>query len=778
MTSATRDLPATASAILLLTVLTACDKPPDSDTKTLGVPPTVESLCQQKTSQDLCVIPFGVAAPIRFEASQSNMEQLPDNSLQVRDQLILITPEFRWTLTEANVVFKPAANGGFDRITGEARVPFDKVPIMKKAKTGGGIMAALGYDQGKNLGELDAPLNADTHYLFFAFKENFGVSFGFDDLGIPVRGGEAASKPFTFSPVPSAKLVMALDAGDPFFYVSAKGLSPKKKKKDEKEKEKHKEDDDKGKDKKKKSSFNIGGFGYSFNGRIPESVTTPDFDKKMTGNLVLEGSVPFPPLPVIQYTGYYLVRQDATLQAISGDISVGFPLKLLTSFSVSLGNATAIAEVNGERAEILMAGQFKPDTSWVPAIIPLFPEEDVQLALRIDTGNQANNFLHGKGSYAIAGSAFAPKGLQFGKVLSKEGEFRITLEQIKMSGGMGSDLSPFKFGADTHFDAVVAVDKTGNHFDVDGNILIGALDTNGKLAITPAAVTLSAALNGSSDWQMALQGKLHKSSAQGMMFSGQFEVPPYLNNRIAKAVTQTVEQTKQDLNQKISDLTAQLNMLTADLPGVRKAAREAAKLALWNMDTDHDDAIVNQEIAKNCKSKPIPFCKSLARKAYNGSKEVKNAKTQLNALISQLNKKDDKSTRAALKAALQRVIDSNPVTVDLKVKKTTIAYLNRERKKQLHAAITHIDKLKSTGGQRINVKQELDDFTQSTLNQIARDIKKQANPVSVKSIGFDMPANHSGPIDLTIALALDGNSTVKTLTVSFDPEKPEQLPIQ
>jgi hypothetical protein len=219
-------------------------------------------------------------------------------------------------------------------------------------------------------------------------------------------------------------------------------------------------------------------------------------------------------------------------------------------------------------------------------------------------------------------------------------------------------------------------------------------------------------------------------------------------------------------------------MLTADLPGVRKAAREAAKLALWNMDTDHDDAIVNQEIVKNCKSKPIPFCKSLARKAYNGSKEVKNAKTQLNALISQLNKKDDKSTRAALKAALQRVIDSNPVTVDLKVKKTTIAYLNRERKKQLHAAITHIEKLKSTGGQRINVKQELDDFTQSTLNQIARDIKKQANPVSVKSIGFDMPANHSGPIDLTIALALDGNSTVKTLTVSFDPEKPEQLPMQ
>lgn len=775
MTSAKTALLASALAVFAVVGLTACDRAPKPETETTGVTPPPDPLCPQKTPQALCIIGLGVGVPtpVRFEAQPAHMQRLPDGSLLISDELVLVTPKVRWTFTEAKVTFRPAPDGGFDRIEGEARVPFDEVPILEKATTGGGAMAALGYDQGKNLSELGAPLQSDTHYLFFAFKENFSVSFGFNDLGIPVRGGDAASKPFSFSPVPEAKLVMVLDASDPFFYVSAKGLSPKKKKKKDDDPDQKKEAD---KDKKKKPSLNIGGFGYSYHGRIPEAVSTPDFSKDMTGNLVLEGSIPFPPAPVIQYTGFYLTRQDAKLQALSGDISLGFPLKLLTSFSVSLGDATAIAEVNGEHAEVLLAGRFQPDTSWVPAIIPLFPEEDVQLAARLDTHNQANNFVHGKGSYAIAGSAFAPKGLQFGKVLSEQGEFRITLEQIEMKGGIGSDLSPFKFGANTHFDAVVAADKQNNRLGIDGNILIGALDTKGHLAVTPKAVTLDAKLNGTADWQMALQGKLHNVATQGLMFSGQFEVPQALNDRVAKAVTQEVEQTTQDLQQQIADLTQQLDKLNADLPSVRAAAKKAAKLALWNMDTKHDDAIVNKEIAKSCKG--IPFCADGAKAAYNGDKNVKTVKQRLNTLIRVLNTKDDEKTRSALKTALKDVMDSNPVLVDFKVHKKKVAFLDKDRKQKLRWAIDHIDKLKSTGGQQVTTKKQLETFTKSTLNQVAQQIKKGANPIRVKSIDFDMPATHSGPINLTIVIAMNGKPTATPLEVSFDPKHPEQLPLE
>ena len=751
-------------AIFSLATLNGCDRP--SSTDEVASP---DNICPQKSAQGLCIIGMGIAGTplVHFEADLAHMQRLSDDSLQISNQLVLVTPKFRWTFTEAKVLFKPAANGkGFDRISGEARIPFDRVPILKEAKTGGGVMAALGYDQGKHLGELGAPLNAETYYLFFAFKENFGVSFGFDDLGIPVRGGEAASKPFTFSPVPEAKLVMALDAHDPFFYVSAKGLSSKKKKKP----------DDKDDKEKKKPSLNIGGFGYSFQGRIPETVNTPDFNRNMTGNLILEGSVPFPPAPVIQYAGYYLVRQDATLQAIDGDITVGFPLKFLTSFSISLGHATAIAEVKGERAEILMAGQFVPDTTWVPAIIPLFPEEDVQMAVRLDTGNKANNFVHGKGSYALAGSAFAPEGLQFGKVLSKESEFRITPEQIEMSGSVGSDLSPFRFGANTGFDAQVALEKQNIHLNIDGNILIGAFDTNGKLAITPAAVTLTAKLAGPSEWQMALQGKLHKVS-QKLMFSGEFDVPDYLNDRIAKSITQTAVQTKQDLNQQITNFTQQLNNLTADLPGVRNAAKKAAELALWNMDTAHDKAIVNTQITSECKGKLIPKCESIAKSVYNKDKQVIQVKAHLQSLIGILNKNDDPSTRAALKTALQTVIDSNPVSIDLTVYKMKVAYLDKDRKQKLQNAINHIDKLRTTGGQKISAQQELEKFTKSTLNRVAQEIKKGANPIQAKSIGFDMPATHSGVIDLNVVLTLKGQAKDKVLSVSFNPKQPQQLPM-
>jgi hypothetical protein len=388
MTGSNNPLLRVVLTLIATVALSGCGDSPDKQKQT-DVSVSDEP-CPNKSAKELCIVTLGSAtqAPVHFETELANVQRLPDGSLQISNQLDLVMPDARWTLTEASVTFKQSAIGkGFDRLSGEARIPFDQVPILSKAKTGGGIMAALGYDQGKNLDQLDAPINADTHYLFFAFKESFNVSFGFDDLGIPVRGGETANKPFTFTPVPEAKLVMLLDASDPFFYVSAKGLSPKKNKEKEEDRKKDKDDE-----KKKKSSLNIGGFGFSLHNRIPESVATPDFQKNMTGTLLLEGSVPFPPAPVFNYNGFYLVGKNGQLQAISGDINLGFPLKWLISFNMALGKATAIADGTNGDAEILLAGRYQPDTSWVPALIPLFPEEDVQLAARLDTGRKMLEF--------------------------------------------------------------------------------------------------------------------------------------------------------------------------------------------------------------------------------------------------------------------------------------------------------------------------------------------------------------------------------------------------
>ncbi len=743
--------------------LSACDDSKSKNQQQSESGATSE-VCPNQSPQGLCIITLVNSAqnPVHFETELGNVERLSDGSLRVSNQLDLVMTDTRWTLTEASVIFKQAESGkGFDRIGGEARIPFDQVPILRKAKTGGGIMAALGYDQGKNLDQLDAPINSDTHYLYFAFKESFNVSFGFDDLGIPVRGGESASKPFTFSPVPEAKLVMVLDVSDPFFYVSAKGLSPKK------QKDKEKEDK-----KKKKSSYSIGGFGFSYHNRIPKSVATPDFNKDMTGTLLLEGSVPFPPAPVISYSGFYLVGQDGRLQAISGDINLGFPLKWLISFNMALGNATAIADGSSGQAVILLAGRYQPDTSWVPADIPLFPEEDVQMAARLNFSNQAASFIHGTGSYAIAGSAYAPPGLQFGNVFSKQGEFRITFNQIEMSGGVDSDLSPFRFGAGTHFQAAFAGNSPDNLLSIDGNIIVGSFDSQGVLAFKPDAVTLDAKINASSEWPMAMQGRVHKVATQGLMLSGSFAVPSYLNDRIATSIKQRAEKTREDLQQKIGDLIQQLNQLTADLPGVRSAAKKAAEAALWNMNTDNADALINQEISKQCNKTFIALC----TRVYNGDKQVTKVKGQINELITTLKKSDDAKTRAALKTALQRVINSNPIEINLTVKKIKLTYLNKERKSTLQNAIQHIDKLKSTGGQRIQVKQQMDQFTKGTLNQIAKQIDDHANAINVKEISFDMPMKQSGPVQLSVSLSLLDKQP-SNLSVTFDPKEPQKLPL-
>ena len=753
-------------ALYLTVALTACDANPSKQAESRGG--DAPALCLQKTLQGLCIIELGGsgAAPIRFETEPDNLQRLPDGSLQVANHLVLVMPDVRWTLTEASITFKPAADGrGFDRIVGEARIPFDKLPILDKAKTGGGVMAALGYDLGSNLDQLNAPLNPQTRYLFFAFKESFGVSFGFSDLGIPVRGGESASQPFKFTPLPEVKLVMVVDASDPFFYVSAKGLSPKRKKEKGKQEE----------EKKKKPSLKIGGFGFSYHNRIPESVDTPDFSKQMRGTLVLEGSVPFPPAPVISYSGFYLVGRDAKLQAISGDISLGFPLKWLFSFSIHLGDASAIAEVDGDRAEILLAGRYQPDTSWVPAVIPLFPEQDVQLTVRLDSADRDNNYVHGRGSFALAGSAFAPQGLRFGKVYSQQGDFRISYGTIEMKGGVDSDLTPFRFGAGTHFDAVVAAAKADNRLGIDGNILIGSFDSQGRLTITPSAVALSAKINAGSDWQMGLLGELRNADKQGQMLAGSFQVPAYLNDRIAAEVSRRAKATEQDLQRQIGDLTRQLDQLTLDLPGIRAAAKQAAEQTLWHMDTGHDGAIVNRQIDKQCGK--LPFCPATAKKVYNGDKRVQQTKQRLNALIATLRKNDDPSTRTALKSALRAIIDGNPVRIKIPaVGGFSLAYLDKPRKARLQAAIDQIDKLKTTGGKQVDAERQLDDFAKGTLSGLARQIEQGTNPVQVKSIAFDMPAEHAGPVRLTLELAIAGREKPATLGVDFDPKQPQRLP--
>ena len=131
-------------ALVLTVALTACDANPRKEAESRGEAGSAP--CLQKTPQGLCIIELGVsgAAPVRFETEAGNLQRLPDGSLHVANRLLLVMPDVRWTLTEASVTFKPAADGkGFDRILGEARIPFDKLPILDKAKTGGGVMAAL-----------------------------------------------------------------------------------------------------------------------------------------------------------------------------------------------------------------------------------------------------------------------------------------------------------------------------------------------------------------------------------------------------------------------------------------------------------------------------------------------------------------------------------------------------------------------------------------------------------------------------------------------------------
>jgi hypothetical protein len=74
------------------------------------------------------------------------------------------------TFAEASLVFERTANGDIDRVHGTARLPFPGAGLMDGVEVADLAQVQVGYDYGRNLQDLDAPVLDDRRYLFFSFS--------------------------------------------------------------------------------------------------------------------------------------------------------------------------------------------------------------------------------------------------------------------------------------------------------------------------------------------------------------------------------------------------------------------------------------------------------------------------------------------------------------------------------------------------------------------------------------------------------------------------------
>ncbi len=326
------------------------------------------------------------------------------------------------TFAQASLVFERAADGSIDRVHGTARLPFPASGLLEGIEVEDLAQVQVGYDYGRNLEDLEAPVQEDRRYLFFSFSV----------------GLEASAGPITLSAPGGQSMTMVLDPADPMIYFrgnlgGVSGIGP----------------------------IEDVGIGLSWEGRIPfePHVTFGMSDEDAAGfdgNLYLAGSVAIPRLPlsvdgeiVVDFDPLGNGRSLADMSAedlgfqygANGTLNIAADFSI-ASFEMELARTSTIYHASREGAYAVFAGQLDPDTDWMPEELPIVSNGALQVGGKIST-DVAESYIRMHGEYSFDMSKFGlATGLDLSELLMADAEIEISEDGFHLSGVTRSQLTP------------------------------------------------------------------------------------------------------------------------------------------------------------------------------------------------------------------------------------------------------------------------------------------------------------------------------------------------
>lgn len=147
------------------------------------------------------------AVPVIFRTLASNVKKL-ENGFALSGTVMIDAPNNEHiTLLEAKVSLEYDAKQGtgLQAFNGSVQLPFPNLGYMSNVEVKDPVYAAVGYDLGKNLTQVDAPLKDDRKYLYFTFSAGLEASIG--DLTVSTAVNQSAT--------------MTIDPSDPSFFLKA-----------------------------------------------------------------------------------------------------------------------------------------------------------------------------------------------------------------------------------------------------------------------------------------------------------------------------------------------------------------------------------------------------------------------------------------------------------------------------------------------------------------------------------------------------------------------------
>lgn len=396
------------------------------------------------------------AVPVVFRTLQSNVKKL-ENGFALTGTVMIDAPhDEHITLLEAKVSLEYDAEkgAGLQAFNGSVRVPFPNIGYMSNVEVKDPVYAAVGYDLGKNLSQVDAPLKDERKYLYFTFSAGLEASIG--DLSISAGNGQSAT--------------MTIDPSDPSFFLKASlgGLM---------------------------GPIDEASVGFSIGGHLPFTPeTTWGIDQEANsfdGHLWLGGKINLNELKLPVAIGgktvldidpnddgetMFTQPKDGFQYGSNSELDLSLEAGLI-SMELPIMTATIVGRAGGDVAWGTYSGQIKGGNSWMPEEVPL--KNSVQLKAAGHVSSRAEDmYLKAEGDLSFdAGKLGAWSGVDLKDLALAQATLNIDKDGVLVTGTASASFSPY-LGMQGNVDAVGYFNGNpkGWYVTLDGQLVVSGID--------------------------------------------------------------------------------------------------------------------------------------------------------------------------------------------------------------------------------------------------------------------------------------------------------------
>ena len=361
--------------------------------------------------------------PVTLRTLASNVTNLENGGFALSGTVTIDVPgNSHVTLAEAKVqlAYDAEKGEGLQSFSGSARLPFPDLGFMQDVSVSDPVYAAVGYDLGRNLTNLNAPIQAQRKYLFFTFSTGFEAQVG----------------SMTVSTANNQSVTMTLDPSDPSFFLRASlgGLM---------------------------GPVDEASLGFSIGGHLP---FTPDntwgIDAKAAtfdGHLWIGGKINLNDLDLpVAIGGNTVVDLDPSdtgktfFSNPAGGFQFGSNSELDLSisagalaFEIPVAQSTIVGRITGKSGAADYSGIVKAGNGWMPDAVPLKNTQQLKAAGHASS-QLTDTYFMAEGDLSLdAGKLGQWTGLDLNDIAMAKATLNADKDGLTVTGTASTSISPY-----------------------------------------------------------------------------------------------------------------------------------------------------------------------------------------------------------------------------------------------------------------------------------------------------------------------------------------------